>query len=182
MNKIEFSQDQLDLIVNLHNQGLLNREIAETMGVSKSTIGRILNRLSIPSRHPKLNQEREKMICDLYQQYHNKSIVSELGHVEGRTISMILQKYGIYELSQGEVNRRFNVNDHYFDNIDTPNKAYFLGLLFSDGTMSTRDKHIVRISLQESDREILEKMLDDMDATYHLYYIPYSKKNQKWKD
>lgn len=46
------------------------------------------------------------------------------------------------------------INLNYFEDIDTDEKAYFLGLLASDGNIS---KYSIRISLQEKDGYILEK-------------------------
>ena len=175
--KIIFTDEQLKEMVRLHDEGMLNREIAKIFGVSKMTIGRRLEEMGVKSRHPKLTSEREKWICDLYKEYHNKEEVSQIANVSGVTISMLCKKYNIHEYSNSEVHRKYHVNGHYFDKIDTPNKAYVLGLLFSDGTITSLEKHIVRISLQENDREILKKILIDMESNHPLYFIDYNSKN-----
>lgn len=181
--KIIFTEEELKEMVRLHDEeGLLNREIADIYGVSKMTINRRLKDMGVKSRHPKLDKEREKLICDLYQEYQNKTKVNEIAHVGDETISMVLKKYNIKELSMGETRRKYNVDGHYFDNIDTSNKAYVLGLLFSDGTISSMEKHIVRLGLQEGDKSILEKILLDMKSTHPLRFIPYHEKNPNWKN
>lgn len=65
-------------------------------------------------------------------------------------------------LSKNSINRRtikenkkYQVNENYFREIDTPEKAYFLGLLFSDGNNNEKTG-VVRISLQEEDSYILD--------------------------
>lgn len=60
----------------------------------------------------------------------------------------------------------YTYNENYFDIINTPGKAYFLGLMFADGCICHTDKigkfknvlHTYRmsISLQERDKVILE--------------------------
>ena len=181
--KIVFTEEELKQMVRLHDEeGLLNREIADIFGVSKMTINRRLKDMGVKSRHPKLDAEREQWICNLYKKYQNKSKVSEIAHVGDETISMLLKKYNIKELSMSEIKRKYDINSHYFDDINTPNKAYALGLLFSDGTITSPEKHIVRISLQEGDKSILEKILRDMKSNHPLRLIPYHDKNPNWKN
>lgn len=47
-------------------------------------------------------------------------------------------------------------NQHIFDIIDTEEKAYWLGFLFADGYISSRD-NLMELSLMLSDKEHLEK-------------------------
>jgi len=49
----------------------------------------------------------------------------------------------------------YTLNEHYFDIIDSEDKAYFLGLLYADGYNNTK-RHQVFIGLIESDKKILE--------------------------
>ena len=53
------------------------------------------------------------------------------------------------------------MDEKYFDNIDTQNKAYTLGFLFADGYNSI-SKSTVSMALQESDGYILDKIRADM--------------------
>ena len=48
-------------------------------------------------------------------------------------------------------------NQHVFDSIDTEEKAYWLGFIFADGYVSTRD-NTFEVSLKLSDFEHLEKL------------------------
>lgn len=49
----------------------------------------------------------------------------------------------------------YRVNEHYFDQIDTPEKAYWLGFLLADGAVSKGKS--LRLMLKASDREHVEK-------------------------
>jgi intein-encoded DNA endonuclease-like protein len=66
----------------------------------------------------------------------------------------------------------YYVDDHYFSNIDTPNKAYIIGLIASDGNIYKRDEHQgqIRLSLQntESEYNLLTAILSDMRATHPI--------------
>lgn len=66
--------------------------------------------------------------------------------------------------------RKYTINETYFDNIDTPNKAYFLGFLYADGYIS-RDNHTINMTLQKEDTYILQKFLDEISPDKKLQYI-----------
>lgn len=68
---------------------------------------------------------------------------------------------------------RVSMNEDYFENIDTPEKAYFLGLLYADGYY---DGKAIAISLQEKDKEILEKFKKAINHNGNLQFI--KKKNE----
>lgn len=181
--KIQFTDEQLKEMIRLHDEeDLLNREIADIFGVSKMTINRRLTEMGVKSRHPKLTLEREQWICDLYKNHKNKSIVSEIANVSSETISFLCKKYNIHEYTNSELHKKYEIDENYFDKIDTANKAYCLGLLFSDGTITSLEKHIFRLSLQEGDKSILEKILIDMKSNHPLYFIDYKSKNSNYKN
>jgi hypothetical protein len=61
-----------------------------------------------------------------------------------------------------------NMQYEYFKQIDTPNKAYFLGLFHADGSCTKRQRGSYeelrfQISLQERDASILEAFCKDVD-------------------
>lgn len=70
--------------------------------------------------------------------------------------------------------RKYLLDEHYFDTIDDEHKAYWLGWLYSDGNIFKRS---ITISLQEEDKEILEKFQQDLNSNRPLEYI--SNFNQK---
>jgi len=51
--------------------------------------------------------------------------------------------------------RKEKINDTYFNIIDTEEKAYFLGLLASDGSIS-KDRNRIVLSLHKQDKQILD--------------------------
>ena len=58
--------------------------------------------------------------------------------------------------------RTYNLNEHYFDVIDTEEKAYILGFIYADGNNLFRTNRI-SIHLSKTDEEILKKMS-------HIFY------------
>ena len=67
--------------------------------------------------------------------------------------------------------QKYQVNDAYFSNIDTAEKAYFLGFLYADGYNNV-DRHEVKIRLAIQDEELLIKFRDIIYPNHDrpLYY------------
>jgi intein/homing endonuclease len=80
-------------------------------------------------------------------------------HMTGRTLSKELKRQGIEVVNkQNEV----KFNQDVFKNIDTEDKAYWLGFIFADGYIGS-NRNDFEISLQEEDKEHLLKFNDFME-------------------
>lgn len=121
-----------------------------------------------------LPQEEKDKIC---KDYLNGISTVQLGKRYGisyKPIVGVLKDNNI-EIDIGKSNRSNFANIHYFDVIDTPNKAYILGLLYADGTNT---KYSLLLTLQEDDREILEKIRIELQCSNELKFKDRSKEKQ----
>lgn len=83
------------------------------------------------------------------------------------TVYYGLKRYHINPDSSLTDLRKFKVDDEYFKNIDCENKAYLLGFIITDGTISTKRNRIV-LKLKESDIDILKFMNKEIAGDYKL--------------
>lgn len=61
-------------------------------------------------------------------------------------------------------------NHNYFKNIDTEGRAYFLGLLFADGSIESNfNSWVIRIGLQSQDKHILDSFKKELKYDGNLY-------------
>jgi LAGLIDADG-like domain len=67
---------------------------------------------------------------------------------------------------------KYSINDNFFEAITTENQAYFLGFLYADGYVNRR-KFV--LSLQEKDKDILEKFCLALNTQHPLYFTPARK-------
>lgn len=91
-------------------------------------------------------------------------------------VVQVLKRCGIPTRSRSERQRRYTINDSYFDNINTEMKAYFLGLLYADGTHNP-DRYCIRLRLQEGDRHILDTFSSEIVSNRPLRFIPKKQVN-----
>lgn len=72
-----------------------------------------------------------------------------------------------------KINRKNTVGDTYFDKIDTQEKAYWLGFLWADGSISKTAKRAsgpnrLRITQKWSEKAHLEKFRDALSSDYEI--------------
>lgn len=86
------------------------------------------------------------------------------------TVYYYLSKHKVTFKSFSESRREYFINENYFDVIDTEDKAYFLGLIYADGCL-VLSNNTLSISLQESDKHILEKLTELLQPNKPLIKI-----------
>ena len=118
-------------------------------------------------------EEKEQII----QMYLNGISTVKIGKkfmVSHKIIAKVLDQFGIPRTGVGR--RKYNLNENYFDEIDTHNKAYCLGFLYADGCNSM-SKGTISMSLAEDDKEILEKIRSEIGSEKELEFIDYTTKH-----
>ena len=96
--------------------------------------------------------------------------------ISSTAINGLLRRHGYKAKSQSELQRKYNIDETFFDVIDTEEKAYFLGFLYADGYNNT-DRNSVALSLNEDDKEILEKLNNLLQSNKPLQYVELKSAN-----
>ena len=122
----------------------------------------------------KISEDKYIEIVKLYKEGLSSVEIAKSYGVTHKTITKILDKCGIQRRNGGR--RRYKLNENYFDDIDTPNKAYILGFLYADGSNS-ESKCTISMSLQEEDGYILEKIRKEIGSEKPLEFLDYSNKH-----
>lgn len=119
---------------------------------------------------------KEKVIEMYNSGYNMTTIAKYFGFKSYGPIQKILKKEGVnLKLRIGSNNRSKSLNENYFDNIDTPNKAYILGWIMSDGYVS-KNKLVFGLK----DLEILEFIKSEMGSEHKISEIfVYDKRTSK---
>lgn len=119
-------------------------------------------------------EEQKDLVVRLYDELGSSVDVGKLFNVGHKVITKILEEKGIKRTAAKK--RQYKINEHYFDEIDTPNKAYILGFLYADGSNSM-SKGTIAMSLEERDRDILERIREEIDSERLLEFLDYSNKH-----
>jgi hypothetical protein len=70
--------------------------------------------------------------------------------------------------------RRKEYNQSYFENIDTEDKAYFLGFIYADGSVATEKRNSLFIKIHIKDSHIIESFINCINGEM----IPWKQKNR----
>ena len=136
-------------------------------------------------KKPKYNEivfskEQEEQIIDMYTNQGISTVkIGKEFNCGNKVIAKVLERYEIPRTCVGS--RKYFLNEHYFDKIDTPNKAYILGFLYADGCNFPK-KQTISMSLEEQDKEILEKIRLEIGSDKPLEFIQQSKRKDKDND
>lgn len=65
--------------------------------------------------------------------------------------------------------RTYKINEEYFNNIDTQEKAYILGFLYADGNVGSSNR-CIRVSLSSKDIEVLEFIKNEIGYSGPIRY------------
>ena len=118
-------------------------------------------------------------ICNMY--VNNKESISQIARLKNSypaRIRKILVDNNITILKNPRTKNKF-LREDYFEKIDTEEKAYFLGLLFTDGCIRLSHdgrQNQVRLELQLQDKYMLEKLKEELCSDSKLTFT--KKKNK----
>lgn len=91
------------------------------------------------------------------------------------TILKFLKENGVdtTKANQGYSNSKYTLNEHWLDEIDCQEKAYFLGFFYADGntqSLAQKNSYNIRIKLHPIDKYMLEKFAELFGSNRPLQY------------
>lgn len=115
------------------------------------------------NKNCKLTIKQEKELCQKYVDGIGSTELSKEYDIHPTSVNNILKAYNIPRRTLKEARNNYlkrTLQEDYFHVIDTPDKAYWLGVIFSDGyiTESNAYTKYMGISVHIKDKEWLEKM------------------------
>lgn len=132
------------------------------------------------NKKPKYNEivftdEQQKQIIDMYINQNLSTVkIGKVFNCGNKVISKVLENHSIPRTGVGR--RKYELNEHYFDVIDSPTKAYILGFFYADGC-NFIPKQTISMSLQEEDKNILERIRNEIGSQRPLEFLDYSNKH-----
>lgn len=161
-NKQEIKELEEKFLEIYNNNIWSTMRICESIGVERDFGYKVLQKYNLPSH--KTPKKLEFTDID--------NIVNE--YLKGQTIEEVSAKLGIkkgtvnFWLRKKQITRPNSVppnfNFNYFEQIDSPNKAYFLGLLYADGSVSHNKNWTINLELKFEDKYIIEKFAEEIQA------------------
>ena len=109
---------------------------------------------------------------DILTLYYSGERMSDICEKLQCNRSMIYKKFNEWNIERRELvnlperyNAMYNIDIHYFNVIDCEHKAYWLGLLASDGFVNDKE---ISLCLKRDDIELIEKFRDDLKSEHPI--------------
>ena len=147
-----------EAMVAAYLAGSTAMQAAAQLGYSDASCYKALRNRGIASRSPsesyRMPSEHEDAIVAIYLAGASaEQAAAQFGYSRS-TGQNVLKRRGVPTRPLSETHRRYTVDESFFDRIDTPDKAYWLGFLTADGVIGDS---FVRINLQLGDTDHLRK-------------------------
>lgn len=157
-NRISKSQEEL--IIELYKGGKTIAEVSAEIGVSNSSITRVLERNDIPRRSKgdhkivnKFSDEKEQEIVRLYtEENKNTNELATIFNTYNTSIRRVLLRNNIKPRTYGVALRKIELED-IKSKEGTPDFDYFIGLLATDGCLTG---NAVVLDFSEENKELLD--------------------------
>jgi len=160
---------QIDNMKKMFDSGLSINQISKNIKISGPAISSRLHKLgcNIVSDvdYNDMLKDRSVNILEMFESGMTIADISRNTGYADCSIWNLLDRNGI-DTSKNKI--KHTVDETYFEKIDTKDKAYILGMFYSDGNVMPSGK--CRIGLQEDDKHILEDMAVAMKYSGGLVY------------
>ena len=152
----KLSEETIKNIISEYCDGKTPTFLSQKYGIRDNSITRILRKNNIErNQHtPKISEENEKIIVQDYLAGKSSDIIASIYQINSSTISRILKRNGIAIRS---TKYKYDIDQRYFQTIDTQEKAYWLGLLYWSESLISEKRYGIRLRLPQKDKDILEK-------------------------
>jgi transposase len=172
------------LVVYAYCNNMSIAKIAKQTGLKYTSLQRIKRKYGIETKrfdsaNKKITEEMKNEMVDLYQQgFTCGEIIKKFGYKTSKTVEDVLKERKISTRPPRE-RRRYNYE--YFNKIDSHDKAYILGLIYTDGYVY-RDYAGFCIQLTENDGYLLEKIAGKIGDGCSVIHINCDSKRKSMKN
>lgn len=124
---------------------------------STNNINYYASKMNLKNKRKNIIPEDNKIVFS-YKSGSSISKISKELNISQYCVRKILLKNNInIKKSNYYINKKYNINENFFETIDTEEKAYWLGFIYADGSIAIRKGHgsALRICLNNKDKEHL---------------------------
>lgn len=184
MNTVEKEKWYLGLILDAYANGRSMAYVSKKYGINYEALGKIKRKHKIKTRlfsshNKRINDKMELEMIRMYKKGKSSNFIAKhFGFKTRNTVLQVLKKHRVRVKKGISEYTKYNVN--VFKTIDSHNKAYVLGLIYTDGYIY-RDYRGICIQLTEGDRYLLEKIATLFGKSSSVIAISCKSKRKTFK-
>lgn len=162
-----------DVIISRFEGGESIYSISRSLSLGDNCINRFLKDRGYDVNkghrsHPgdELGKHKDEIIRIYLEEKIGIDLIAKRFNTFGASIRKIINRAGVMRSYDYY---RYNVNENYFEKIDTRNKSYILGFLMADGSVHNRSW---RVKLQARDKIIIDKIKEEVEYDGQTFSSP----------
>lgn len=165
------SKKELQMLIQEYKT---QKRVSQYLNVSEATVSRWMSEYGLAdSKHIRKNTSllvSDMEFKDVCESSQSMAEAAKKLNIPFTTFIRRAKKLNCYNTNQAGKGMsknspsKYSVNDEYFSHW-TPQMAYWVGFIVADGSISKRDKHLLRISQASIDEYMLERFKNDLKFT-----------------
>ena len=169
-------KDEYQNVIDLYNSGKTQEEVASIYGCEKHVVYTIMKNLGADTRPNGFTPNDAAEMYAIYQNGKTLEEIADIYNTDRHTVGRVLKRNN-YVIDR----KTYHFNEHYFDCVNDGDKAYIIGLLWSDGHNDEKRGRIT-LGLQERDKHILYDINTVMQSDVPLWLSNLHDKNKNWSN
>lgn len=156
-SKVEFSKKSLNTLYKKHKSW---EKVAESLGISNKTVLNYRKKLDFSVNNYRIPKKTKEYVLSQRGKKTSKKIAEEIGKTRG-IITKIWYDHNLPEIKH----KSYFFNEDYFEKINTPNKAYFVGFIAADGCIYNRNNNSQKwlaLTINKKDIELIVALKNEI--------------------
>lgn len=156
-------------VVQLYCRGKTWEEVSYVTGISETMVGKIVHEYykGRPNTWV-LTEKQENLVVKMYLKGHGGSTIAKYFDWPEDVVYRILKRRNIKK-RDFSFYREYSLNQDFFEEINSENKAYWLGFLLADGCIKEDRQVLVRLGAKDLNH--LKKFQKDLESNYPYFYV-----------
>lgn len=154
-----------EYILEQYNNGKTTQEIIQNIGCTKSTFYRKLKEfnLDIEQISSKYLFKNKEWLQKQFELYKTPTAISKATGIPRTNITRYAEKYNIRSVIFNRKPKN-DIDENYFETINTEHKAYWLGFIMADGYMYQKPNgfYEFNIKIKSTDYELIKNFAEDI--------------------
>lgn len=162
--------------IDIYDKYKSSDKVAEYFNVSDSYVVKFAQQIGYVNDNYKISKNTEEAVIESYISGIDNKTIFETYNISQTSLYRILQKNNI---KPNKDRKKYLINENVFDVIDTPEKAYLIGFIAADGSVSS-NHYSLKITINKKDEEILHLFKKVLNSNAPIAYCERNKNEKKY--
>lgn len=163
-----------EAIIAMYKKGFTIKDVSKKFDINQSTLSKFLKDNNIDIVHfdcINVSEDIQNEIVNKYKNHISGINIAKQYDINSNTVYKILKNHNVQIRNDREKSLLYELDENYFEKIDSEHKAYWLGFIYADGYITAKRQYSnpkFGITLSSNDRLHLVKLSLDLKSNYPI--------------